>query len=103
MEAAVPGLAGESAFQEWYGQSYLQSLSDIPGYRRSTLYRLAKSTREDCPKIINLHEFEDEEQFKKSLKSIREKAETSDKVTGAKFEDNIFTILVAAGNTDGSL
>ncbi|KIW00637.1 uncharacterized protein PV09_07831 [Verruconis gallopava] len=68
-----PGEGNDEELNDWYLKEHYEKLSNVPGYRRSTRYKLADTKNEDgYPRFLSLHEFDSVDIPSASLKATTE-------------------------------
>merc|ERR1711879_230312 len=97
--------ADEAEFDEWYRKQHLDMLSMVPGFRRSTRYKLTdEENKEGHPRFVALHEY-DTKDFPVEKVKLVTGTEWSKKILGEakSFQGDVLEEIAATGAVDSKL
>lgn len=100
-----PADGADEDFDEWYRKQHLDMLSMVPGFRRSTRYKLADPTNAaGNPRFLACHEYDTTDFPTESVKLVTG-TEWSKKILSAakKFEGGVWEEIAVTGAKDSKL
>lgn len=97
-----PGEGGDEEFDEWYRKQHMDMLSTVPGFRRSTRYKLVdEAAALGHPRFIAMHEYDDSNIPQDRVK-LAIGTEWSKKILGAakSFDGQVWELINATGDVE---
>lgn len=108
--AIQPAQGTEEEFDQWYRDEHLEQVSQMPGWRKSTRYELIfkvqskdDEIKEEAPKYLALHEFEEGTDVKRMPREEWTKWTTKMVESAVKIDEGIFDFMWGMGEESASL